>query len=290
MDTLITLFLKIIRFVSEHLSFTNRRRAGILLSKVLCLLIPKRLAITIDNIQTAYPNQNVDWWEKIARRAFESLAITYLEGLAQRKFTEAITKEQIIFKNPELLTELHSKGKGLLLLSGHYGNWELIAHAANVYSHLKILIVVVEQKYGSTLLDESRTATGNRTIAKNKAARELIKTIQTGGCIALLADQSADRSKDVFVEFFGRPAVTYRAPADIALKFGVPIVMGFADRQDDGKYSVELIELKHDDLTYSEQSVVELTRRHVKILENKIKDHPEMWAWMHRRWKHQPNS
>ena len=290
MDIIITLFLRFIRFISISLSFNNRRKVAILLSRAICYINPKRLLITIENLKAAFPEQTDDWIEKTARKAFESLAITYLEGLAQKSFTEETTRKIIRYKNPELINQLHALGKGVVLLSAHYGNWELISFSSYVYTKLPLLAVVVEQKYGSSLLNESRTAMGMKIVAKDKAARELIKTIKSGGCIAMLVDQSADKDKDIFVDFFGRPAVTYRAPADIALKFGAPLAIGFADRQPDGTYDVEIIEIKHDDLTYSEQSVAELTRRHVKLLEDKIREHPEMWSWMHRRWKHKPNS
>jgi KDO2-lipid IV(A) lauroyltransferase len=290
MHFIINTIIKFVRLLSIVMSDNCRTGFAKFLSWILLHLIPKRLQITIDNLKYAYPDKSDDWLKKTAKATFVSLATTYLEALALVKMSEAEIKNKIKFSNPELIIQLHSKGKGLILLSGHFGNWELIAYAGGLYSGLQIVIPVVEQKYGGDILNASREAGGNKTIPKNKAARELMKTILSGSCIAMLADQSADKDKDLFVDFFGRPAVTYRAPADIALKYSVPIVMGFAVRQNDGTYKVDLAELKHDDLDYSEANVKELTQRHVKVLEDNIKEYPEQWAWMHRRWKHEVNS
>ena len=120
------------------------------------------------------------------------------------------------------------------------------------------------------------------------AARDIINTIQSKGAVAMLVDQSASPTKDVFVDFFGRPAVTYEAPASLALKFKIPIIYGFSVRQEDGTYLVEINELKYDDLKADKDGIKELTKRHVTALENAIRENPDHWVWLHKRWKYDP--
>jgi KDO2-lipid IV(A) lauroyltransferase len=120
----------------------------------------------------------------------------------------------------------------------------------------------------------------------DKSAIQFIKQIRSGGIVGMLADQSATEDKDIFIPFFGRDVATYEAPAELALKFKIPIIMGLAVRQDDGSYIVKTKKIDIDDLQYNKEGVRELTFRHVKHLEAIIKEHPEMWLWQHRRWKH----
>jgi KDO2-lipid IV(A) lauroyltransferase len=121
------------------------------------------------------------------------------------------------------------------------------------------------------------------------AARTIVSELRKGNMIALLADQSATKDKDLFVDFFGRPAATYESPAAMALRLNAPIVMGFAVRQKDGTYTVRLREIPFDDIKDREDAVSILTERHVKELENQIRLVPGLWAWQHKRWKHTPN-
>jgi len=123
------------------------------------------------------------------------------------------------------------------------------------------------------------------------AAKSIIQIVRNQEIIALLADQSATPDKDIFVDFFGRPAATYKVVGELALRYQLPIIMGVAVRQPDGKYKAELVELKYDDLDcltdgVSIDGIYKLTEKHTQLLEDFIRKTPEQWAWMHNRWKH----
>ena len=187
-----------------------------------------------------------------------------------------------------LINDYQKKGKGIILLSGHYGNWELLAYCAGLFSGVPALIVVhpLKNPVIDKLLNRYRTRKGNQVVPMDNAAKAIVTTIRKGGVIALLADQSATYDKDIFVDFFGRPAATNEAPASLALRFDIPVLYAFSERQEDGTYWVNLKELKHDDLQNSPEDIREFTKRHVKALEEQIRKIPGQWAWQHRRWKH----
>lgn len=238
----------------------------------------------------AFPDLSELEIKKIIKKSYQNLGIVAVELLASPKLTINDFRKYMRYSNEELFAKVHSQGQGMLLLSGHFGNWEMLALTAGAFTNIPITIVVKPQR--NKLVDEKlnsyRTRFGNRIIPMSKAARVLITAINKNEAVAMLADQSADMNRDVFIDFFGHPAVTYEAPAMIALRYKVPIIMGFAVRNDDYTYDVELIELKYDDLQDDNEGITELTRRHVKILENKIRKHPHLWAWQHNRWKHKP--
>ncbi|MES2767040.1 MAG: lysophospholipid acyltransferase family protein [Bacteroidota bacterium] len=289
-NTYITFLLKALGAVSRKLSINPRTALGRTVGTLLEKASRKRYEITLGNIRAAFPEKNTEWHRDIAFKSYQNLGITLVELLAFPSLSDEDIADYIKYENVGLLKEMHAKGRGLILLSGHYGNWEMLAYSAGLFSKLPVSIIVKPQQniYADRLLNQYRTQRGNQVIPMHNAARSIIQKLRSGESIALLADQSATGHKDIFVDFFGRPAATYEAPAALALRFKTPIVIGFAERQPDGRYYVKLSEIPHNDLENTPEGIRELTQRHVQILENAIRRRPELWSWQHRRWKHQP--
>jgi KDO2-lipid IV(A) lauroyltransferase len=285
---LITGFLLLLGLVSRALGRNARTAYGRILGNAMRKISSKRRSITYQNIRNSFPEKNDEWCEQITIESYQNLGIVLAEMLALPSIDKDGISDYIKYSNIELIPEVYSRGRGLILLSGHYGNWELLAYSAGLFTGIPITIIVKPQrnKEADELLNKYRTRDGNRTISMYKAARGIVRELASRNAIALLADQSATYDRDVFVDFFGRPAATFEAPAALALRFRTPIIMGFAVRQPDNTYRVTLKELKFDDLENSPEGIKELTRRHVAELERAIRQHPGHWAWQHRRWKH----
>lgn len=260
------------------------------MGRILMLISKKRTDITFNNIKMAFPDYSVKQCSLICKQAYENLGITLAELLAFPVLNKNDFLNYVKFENIELVKRKIEEGRGLIFLSGHFGNWELMAYTAGMAFEMPITIVVKPQrnKLSDKYLNDFRTHGGNKIVPMGNAARTIINTIRNKEAIALLVDQSADASKDVFVTFFGKLASTYEAPAVIALKYRTPIIIGFAHRQADNTYKVVIEELDFSDLDDSKESVKELTQRHVKVLEDNIRKNPGLWAWQHKRWKHTP--
>jgi KDO2-lipid IV(A) lauroyltransferase len=278
----------LIGIISSRLNIRMRNRFGRLLGFLLMTLGPKRKKITLANLRLAYPNELELWHKKILRESYYNLGITLAELVSFKYLKREDIYRYIQIDNLKAFKDAIAKGKGVIVMSGHYGNWELLAYAAGFYTDTSILIVVHHQhnELADKFLNRYRTLGGNRVIDMRKSAKEIVKTIRQGGVVALLADQAATFDKDLWVEFFGYPSATFEAPASIALRFNVPVFMGFCERNEDLTYTVRIEEIKHDDLTFSTEGVLELTKRHVRSLENAIRRYPGLWAWQHRKWKH----
>jgi KDO2-lipid IV(A) lauroyltransferase len=288
MDRLITWVLKIIGFVSYKLPIRARVSLGIFLGFILRKLSKQREKITEENLKNAFPEKSSDEINLIVRKSYHNLGIVLAEVPAMKYMTEQDFRKCIEFENIELVQEVYGRGKGLILLSGHFGNWEYVAYTAGLYSKIPILIVVKPQKnkLADKILNNYRTKANNQVVSMFSAARGIIKAISEKKVIALIVDQSASPDKDIFVDFFGRPATTYEAPAALALKFDVPIIIGLGVRQSNGTYKVRVDEIKHDDLENTPDGIRKLTERHVKYLEDHIRKNPDHWAWQHKRWKY----
>ncbi len=289
-DYIVSSILYILCFISQHITDHFRINLGRLIGDILRVISQKRYGITLDNIAKSFPDKSISDCKNIAAKSYQNLGITMMELMAIPKMSEDYLKQKVVYENIELINELGKKGNGVILLSGHYGNWELLAYTAGYFTGIPVTIIVKPQrnKIADSTLNTYRTYHNNKVVSMYKAARPIVSELRKGNMVALLADQSATKDKDIFVDFFGRPAATYESPAAMALRLNAPIVIGFSERQSDGKYRVKLQEIPHEDLKDREDAVQILTERHVKVLENQIRKIPELWAWQHKRWKHKP--
>jgi len=250
----------------------------------------KRLRITRTNVHNAFPDRSEHARQEIVDGAYENLGITLAELLAVPSLTQETLLDRMRIPNIEWVRERRQRGEASILLSGHFGNWEFLAMAAGVEIGGPVTIVAHPQKNAvvDRELNDYRMRFGNVIVPMHDAARALIKALTEGGTVAFLVDQHAHPERDPWIEFFGRQTPTYEAPAALALRFGVPIYHAFAVREADGRYTAPLAKLDMEGLGKDKASTIELTRRHVHVLEQAIIRHPHLWSWQHRRWRHDP--
>jgi len=282
------IFVLIVAKLSCIVSDKFRTRLAIIFSDLLFKLNNNRKKVTIANLKQAFPDYSDKEISRIACEAYRNLAITFIELFAIPSMSREALRKKVRFEDPQTLIDIHSKGKGIIFLSAHYGNWELMAYSGREWLGFDMLIPVkiLKNYYVDRFTNKIRTGNGNQVVNMDHAAWKIIKTLKSGGALALLGDQAANESTDIFVKFFGKPALTYEAPAELALKFGIPLVECFPERQLDGNYIIRQNIIDYSDLEYSKQNVKILTQRHVNVLEDQLRRKPEQWAWMHKRWKH----
>lgn len=173
-------------------------------------------------------------------------------------------------------------------MTGHFGNWELLAMATMLHLNSSGLMIVKKQRnhYVDKMINDLRTKYGNRTVYMKESVREIMRTLRDNGVVAMIADQSAPRDS-IYVPFFGREVATFAGPAYFALRSGAPIIMALSIRRTDGGYTGVFEEVSTDDLNgASKENIKELTARHTAVLEKYIRKYPDHWLWQHRRWKH----
>jgi KDO2-lipid IV(A) lauroyltransferase len=270
------------------LPLKSAQRLGALLGLLGYYVMQTRRNIALENLQFAFPEKSQRQRKKIAKGAFKNYGITIVEMLWFPKLDESLLHHFVKIKNLDIMLERYKRGKGMVMLSGHFGNWELIALAVGYVSKLPITIIVQTQsnRLVDDVINHHRCLFGNRVVSMEKSPREILRVLSAGGVVAIAPDQSAAR-ESIYVSFFGRKVSTHQGPAVFALRSGAAMQMGFIIRQKDGTYEIVLEEIFYNDLhSYSEENVIELTRRHTEVLERYIRMYPDHWLWMHRRWKH----
>jgi len=278
----------IVRWIARRLPFSAAGRIGKFLGAATFRLVRYRRSTTIDNLHHAFPALGKKEILGIAAGAYRNYGIALVEmlwagGAAGRELMNAVS-----LVHPEIMYRAKQQGRGVLLLSGHFGSWELIVSSlvANLGIPFRIIVQRQRNRRIDALVDADRSRFGNSTIPMGPSVREVLKALREDRTVAMLGDQSGPKEA-VFVEFFGRPAATHRGIAAFHLKTGAPIVMVFLIRKGDGTYDAVFEELDLGGLAGTpEEKVIEITRRHTALLEREIRAHPDHWLWMHKRWKH----
>jgi len=278
----------LIRFLILKLPLRQAQHLGSCIGRMLYYLLASRRTIALENLQNAFPDKNKSEIIKIAKGSFRNFGISMAELLWFPKLSDDKLAKLIKTNDIQKVNRAVTEGKGLIVLSGHFGNWELIASGIARLSHTPFTIVVQRQanKLVDNVINNHRCLYGNRVVPMGISVREILTTLQSGGVIALAPDQSAPK-EGVYVDFFGRSVPTHQGPAVFALRCRSPILIGFLIRQTDGSYNCIIEEILYSDIKgHDNEAVKKLTQRHTECLEKYIRLYPDHWLWMHRRWKH----
>jgi len=223
---------------------------------------------------------------KIAQRHFINLGRSFSELSMLFVGKNSILKD-IEFEGLEHYTSAQAKGRGVIIITGHCGNWELLAIASS-WRLFKTSIIArpIDNPYLNKWVEKLRTKFGNKVIYKAGALKESIATLKKGGTVGILMDQSVVESEAVITEFFGEKVYTMKIPALLAMKTGAAVVPGFINYLGKGKHRIRFekeIQLRitgntEDDTDYN-------TKAFSEYIERYIRENPSEWLWIHRRWK-----
>ena len=278
----------IVGAIARSLSYNTAGRVGSFLGGVAYRLIGQRRRLTLENLAHAFPEKTDLERSGIALAAFRNYGTALVEMLWSTGQSVETLIKAVAPGNLDVVKKYFDRAGGLVLLSGHYGNWEFLSTAFRLQLGKPLAIIAQHQRNRriDAVLDASRTRWDNRTISMGVSSREAFRALREGAIVILLGDQSGPKEA-VYIDFFGRPAATHRGAAAFSLKTGAPLIMVFMVRQNDGTYKAVCEEVdRGGSEAYTEENVTELTRRHTAMLEKHIRLHPDHWLWMHNRWKH----
>ncbi|ANM32016.1 hypothetical protein ABI59_01745 [Acidobacteria bacterium Mor1] len=265
---------------------------GNILGSAMYRLDGRHRRIALDNLNQAFgetlPETEARDLVKACWRHFSNVTLGIL---ALEKFgNEAFRRRHIVVEGAEHVREAHARGKGVLLFSGHFGHWELLALTHGFHFDgipLSVVARPLDNPLLEPLLSRIRGLSGSSVIYKRNAAREMMRELRQGNAIGILIDQDA-RGDGVFVPFFGRPASTTPSLALLAIRTGAAVVP-MACEPDGDRYRIRYeapVEFERSE--DRKEDVVRLTARCTAILEGWIRRQPSHWLWMHRRWKTEP--
>ncbi len=264
------------------------RKFAVILAFVFFYFIPIRKKVVFNNLKIAFPENDIHANKKLAFRIYQSFAITLVEILYLPYIKKVELINAVKCSNPELIIEKFKEGKGLILLSSHFGNWEFIAISVAMQVRLPFSVIVkpLRNPLVYDWMNNFRTKFGNEVVPLGISIRKIYQTLKEKKVIAMVADQRGPR-EGVKVDFFGKKVSVYTGPAALALKTGAPLICGIAVRDKNYKYKMVLVEISQQNLPDGEEEkILEISQRYTSYLETVIRENPEQWLWMHNRWKY----
>mgnify|MGYP005839200007 CR=1 FL=1 len=264
------------------------RKFAIILALLFFYVIPIRKKVVFSNLKIAFPENDISTNKKLAFRIYLSFAITLVEIMCLPFLSKEELTNAVVCSNPEMILNKFKEGKGIILLSSHFGNWEYIAISVAVQIQLPFSVVVKSLRNPLVYdwMNRARTKFGNEVVPLGISIRKTYQTLKEKKIVAMVADQRGP-AEGVRVDFFGKKVSVYSGPAVLALKTGAPLICGMAVRDKNYKYKTELVEISKDNLPESEEEkILAISQRYTFYLEKVIREHPEQWLWMHKRWKY----
>jgi len=241
-----------------------------------------------ENLRRAFPDADEQWVARVVAETYRHLGREAVAMVRLSSLTRDEVIEQTVVANWAEIASALDEGRGALLVTGHYGNWEVAAAAVAARGY-PIEAVVKRQRNlrVDARVQEARRRLGVGTIEMSEAPRRIPRALASGHAIGMVADQDA-RASGVWIPFFGVPTSTFRGPALFALRFGAPVFAAVARRLDDGRYSVESERIQVRRTGDQERDVLLLTAALAAHLEREIRVEPGQYFWFHKRWKTRP--
>jgi KDO2-lipid IV(A) lauroyltransferase len=239
----------------------------------------------------AFPEKGAQERRKILRGVFTSLGRQLAEVCLFPRYTCENVSRVVIYDGYENFQQAAERGKGVLFLTGHLGGWELSAFAQALYGHpLHFVMRPLDNPYLDRMVRDYRTMHGNVPILKDDPVRELLRAMKEGATVGILMDTNMMPPQGVFVDFFEIPACTPSGLARIALRTDAAVVPGFTV-WDPGlrKYRLRFDPaLKLVRTGDNEADILANTQLFTKVIEDFVRQYPDQWLWVHRRWKTRP--
>lgn len=264
-------------------------RLGRLVGDFIYYCVPVRKAIVLDHLKQAFPEKSVAEIKKIARGNYQNLGMNVLEHLRIPTLSNEEIRCIVNLADEEILVQALERKRGVIIVGGHFGNWEYSSSAlsANGY-RFGVVVAKISNKYIDNKINEHRETTGGVMIPKRSSTKAVIRILRENGTVGMLIDQNQKRG-GTFINFFGRPCSTAKGPALLALKTGASIIFFAAIRQSDGAIKVvfEPVDIDYQ-AGATEENIHDIIQRCTSRLEHYSRLYPDQWFWMHRRWKTRP--
>lgn len=281
---------RLFRALLRILPFRAALAVGSFLGWIAGSVLRVRRDVVDGNLARAFPDVDSAWRRRVAAASYRHLGresvMTFLLAGASAERIRSITRMEGL----EELQAALAEGRGLVMATGHVGNWELGAAALAARGiDVDAVVQVQRNRRFDAELRRAREGLGIHVISKQEAPRGVLSSLRRGRLAALVADQNVRRA-GIFVDFFGIPAATAKGPAVFALRTGAPLWAGAAlrVRGGEGGYRVVMCPVRAELTGDPEEDVLRLTRAHTTLLERWVREEPAQYFWQHKRWKTRP--
>jgi KDO2-lipid IV(A) lauroyltransferase len=279
----------VVTYPLSFLPFNLALKAGSLVGIVAFHLWKSRREIAIKNLSLSIKCSHIKTNRDVitlVKENFKNMGRSLIEVIKIYHGKGKKILDNVEIRGYEYYNNALKKGKGVILITGHCGNWEVLALTASYkINPVNVVARPINNPILNRLIENVRQEFGNRVIYKQGALKEILRELKAGRTVGILMDQSVLPNEGVIVEFLGRPAWTIKTPAIIARKTGAPVIPVFIRRNGE-RHIIEI----HDEVKLSknpepEEAIREDIQKFTRFIENYVKQNPTEWLWIHRRWK-----
>ena len=265
------------------------RGIGARLGHLVYRLLRRRRKDTLENLRRAYPEKSEREIETIALAVYRNMGELFYEICWFTCMDDDELLGHLKISGMEHIRAAYEKGRGVLVLTAHFGNWELMPVLGAL---LKYPCSYVYRPLRAAALEKflvrTRTRYGGTKISKRRSYRKILRFLEQKGLVFMLMDQNVGHRNGVFVPFFNQPASTNKGLAKLALKTGAPVVPIFLVREETGFRGLILPEVPLVHTGDKEKDIEANTLAYNRAIESMVRKCPEQWFWVHRRWKTRP--
>lgn len=264
-----------------------KRFLAVRASRAAYYLLPKHKLIALHNLTRSFPEKSLTENLQIIKDTYASFALTFIEFLQILYLNRNNLHTWVSVKGLEHYEKACREGKGVLLFTAHFGNWEMGNAALAILSKPPIFMArTLDSPFLEEITTSARSKLGIGNIHKKNVMSSILSQLRKGEVLKLLIDQNAAAREGVFVNFFGRPACATTGIALMAIHTGAAVLPVFTTRMPDGRYLTEIgPRVETVNTGNRDQDVLQNTQNYNTIIENHVRKHPGQWLWLHQRWK-----
>lgn len=260
-------------------------RLGAMYARLLDLAIPRLRRIADRNLTFAYPDRDEAWRRQIIHGVFASIGRLLVVFARLPHINRKNVGEWIRYEGLEHYMNAKEHGAGVLFATAHLGNWELSAYAHALLSEpMNVVVRPLDNPKIDGIVEKRRALSGNTLLSKRDFARSIFQALRRNEAVGILVDQNSSAENGAFVPFFGTPACANLTFARLAARSGAGVVPGFATWSEKERKYI----LRFYPAVLITGDAVEDTRRIQAAIETAIRETPDQWLWIHRRWKTRP--
>ena len=293
LDRLVYLALRVVNMAVHSWGIGVASELAKFTGAIMYALDKKHRDRALGNLRRSFPEMSEARLRWMAKRSMQALCLLAIEVLFTTRLIRVDTFRRFIVLGPrfrEVLNLLLKRDQGVIMLTGHYGNWEILGYVLGTLGFETTSIArPLDNPYVNDWLLGVREKKGQRIIDKKGATTDVTALLGQGGTVCFIADQNAG-SKGIFVDFFGRKASTYKSIGLLAMEYDVPVVIGYARRV--GERFVFDVGVQDiiwpEDWKAQDDPLRYITQRYTKGVEDFVRADPGQYLWVHRRWKTRP--
>ena len=245
-----------------------------------------RKKVVLNNLHNAFPEKDETEINIIAKRFYRHFCDIFIESVKTIHITKKQVNRRYRFQNPEVFNELYDRNKGVILVSGHYGNWEWMINFPAFVKH-KFLVIYkpLKSKYFTNFINNLREKFGAEMITMKESYKIIMQCHKENhpAITWFLADQSPPKEARYWTTFLNQDTPVFLGPEKISVKTGHAVVYMEVLKVKRGVYDITFTKITEDSKNTAPN---EITEKHVKLLEQSIQRNPQYWLWSHRRWKY----